>query len=525
MNQPAEPPPLPSPDTAPSLHRALHALEQNQYPLALEQANAILASAPHTPLAMLVAGLALHGLQSPDALATLKQAVELAPTDPQFHYNYAVTLAECGQTDLAMVHYRACLLHDPNYPNALWNYGEMLRLREHFALALALFDTLEAIEKTKRPKMAHRMAVCCAHLTAEFWRADQLFNEQIAADDDALTHWEYALYLLGQGRFNEAWPHYAKRFEAGAAISVYRSDFPVPKWDGRFVPGRLLVVGEQGAGDELLFAAFLPDLLAMAQASNMQVVLACSAGLVSLFQASFAQAIVVAHSLRQPAILARLPAAPSSAPGECWQVMLGDLPLFVPKPRPTAYLKPAAQDIALVQQELRRHQQQQDRAHGQAKIQSKSWQQTPQPAQRKVGLVCSANPAVATANRQSRNVPPRLLQSYAQNWPNAQFFSLQTAEHQAALAHMPDIPVVDMSHLLTDFSRTAALMLQMDVIVTVRTSTANLAGALGCDTRVLLQQHGDWRWWGDTAWYPRVRSYRQVTHGDWSVPLKHLFIA
>ena len=499
------------------LESAIQALEKNQYAQALAEANAVLAAEPNTALAVLVSGLALHGLQSPDALETLKHAVGLAPTDPQFHYNYAVTLQHCGHTDLAMVHYRACLLHDPNYPNALWNYGELLRLREHFALALQLFDTLEAIEKTKRAKMAHRMAVCCAHLPTELWRADDLFKQQIAVDDDALTHWEYALHLLGQGRFADAWPHYAKRFDAGAAISVYRTDFSCPTWDGQFACGRLIVVGEQGAGDELLFAAFVPGLLAKAQASGMQVVLACSAGLVTLFQASFGSALVVPRHISAADFIATQAAAGGGMPGETWQVMLGDLPLFLPKPAPTAYLQPAAQDLASMKQEVLVQQQQQTRLNLKALA--------PRNLPLKVGLVCSANPAVASANRQSRNVPPRLLQSYAQNWPDAQFFSLQTAEHQAALAHMPDIPVVDMSHVLTDFSRTAALMLQMDVIVTVCTSTANLAGALGCDTRVLLQQHGDWRWWGDTAWYPRARCYRQVTHGDWSVPLKHLFIS
>ena len=80
-----------------------------------------------------------------------------------------------------------------------------------------------------------------------------------------------------------------------------------------------------------------------------------------------------------------------------------------------------------------------------------------------------------------------------------------------------------MSTLLSDFSRTAALMQDMDAVVTVCTSTANLAGALGLPACVLLQKHADWRWHGDTAWYPKTRCYRQQITSDWSGPLQQLF--
>ena len=92
-----------------------------------------------------------------------------------------------------------------------------------------------------------------------------------------------------------------------------------------------------------------------------------------------------------------------------------------------------------------------------------------------------------------------------------------------ALAALADVDVCDLSPYLTDFSRTAALMSQMDVVVSVCTSTANLAGALGCDTRVLLQRHADWRWCNDTAWYPQVKTYRQEIASDWSAPVRRLF--
>lgn len=102
------------------------------------------------------------------------------------------------------------------------------------------------------------------------------------------------------------------------------------------------------------------------------------------------------------------------------------------------------------------------------------------------------------------------------------FYSLMPAEHRAVLAGVPDLPVTDLSHFLTDFSRTAAAMQCLDEIVSVCTSSANLAGALGLKTHVLLQKHADWRWFGDTAWYPDVVTYRQEARADWGTCLQAL---
>jgi hypothetical protein len=108
-----------------------------------------------------------------------------------------------------------------------------------------------------------------------------------------------------------------------------------------------------------------------------------------------------------------------------------------------------------------------------------------------------------------------------------QFFSLQTSEHRPAMAHLADLRILDMSKYLSDFSRTDALMQQMDVVVSVCTSTANLSGALGLPTWVPLQHHADWRWHTNAtdnknAWYADITCFRQLLAGDWSVPLNNL---
>lgn len=486
-----------------NLAAALEALRLHRWALAAQLALTVLRVAPDLPMAMLVLGIARHGLDDPAALETLARAVALAPQEPQFHFNYAVTLAELGHVELAMVEYRACLALDPDFKDALWNHGEMLRLAGHFAAALACFDRLDALESPRRLKLMHRMAVCCAHLGLNE-RAEALFQQELAdprEPGDPQTHWEYALFLLGCGRLDEAWPHYAQRFKAGKAISVVKTDLGVPEWQGQYEAGAtLLVQGEQGVGDEILFAAFLPALLARAKEYGLHVVIACRPALQRLFAYSFPEAEVL-----PPQAAAELAAAGRGTEAGVWQLSMGDLPLWIAKPAPAAYLRPHPDDVILMRLAL------EDCAmQGQA----------PGP---RVGLAWGANPAVLTANRQTRNVSPQLINAFGAALFQGEFFSLQTTEHRPALAHMPDLHINDMSTLLSDFSRTAALMQELDTVVTVCTSTANLAGALGLPVRVLLQKHADWRWHGDTAWYPKARCYRQKITGDWSGPLQQLF--
>lgn len=495
----AAPPVPPQPEVL--VNEALAHLQQERYEEAAQAAAQVSARAPGLAFARLVSGIALCKLgQHAQGIQELQYAAYLDPQDAQIRYNLAVTLQQAGQDDLAMLEYAACLERNPRFTDALWNYGEMLRLREHFTKALACFEQLVAIEGHPRDKLAHRMAVCSAALDLEA-QADALFNAQIQSDDNPVSHWEYAHFLLARGRFTQAWPHYARRFEAGSQISLYRANYAYPFWNGELEAGAtLLVHGEQGAGDEILFATFLPGLLEEASQSDMRVIVACRPGLVSLFQASFTQAEVVAHEIGQPADVRAL----TEGSQQTWQVMIGDLGRWLKKPAPAAYLTPQPADVDAMRTLLGDH-----------------------PPGLRVGLAVSANPYSPQANRHQRNVNTALVNAHAaelqRNCPGVRFYSLHTAECRPALAALADVDVCDLSPYLTDFSRTAALMRQMDVVVSVCTSTANLAGALGCDTRVLLQRHADWRWCNDTAWYPQVKTYRQEIASDWSAPVRHLF--
>ncbi len=485
------------------VRESLEHLQAGRAAEAQRSARFAIACNPDSGFAHLLLALSHSGMGHLDeAIAVFRHAVALAPEDAQIHYNYAVTLASTGQTSLAMLEYQLCLELAPAFADALWNYGEMLRMREHFARALECFDRLLGIEGRMRPKMAHRMAVCCAYLGLQE-RADSLFRQQLAEDDDPLTHWEYSHFLLGCGRIDDAWVHYARRFEAGQKISLRCADYPYPRWTGELRSGTLLLLhGEQGAGDEILFSSYLEPLLARAGAIGATVVTACRPSLVRLFEASFPRLDVLPHEVLKPAVLG---SSLLREHADICHAPIGDLPLWVKKDSaPVAYLRPHPDDVQYMRALLPRT----------------------VDTRLRIGIAWSSNPVSTEDNRRQRNVPAphiaELIEVLEQKIPGIEFYSLQTDEHRSELAAMSDVSVRDMSRHLTDFSRTAALMGEMDVVVTVCTSIANLAGAMGCATKVLLQKYGDWRWYQDSTWYPHVKTYRQKMKSNWVDPLREL---
>jgi hypothetical protein len=134
----------------------------------------------------------------------------------------------------------------------------------------------------------------------------------------------------------------------------------------------------------------------------------------------------------------------------------------------------------------------------------------PRDGRHRVGLVWAGNRHHTNDGR--RSLDPNLLASL-DGLGDIQWFSLQPGTTTS-----PPLDLVDWTADLTDFADTAALLMQLDLVVTVDTSIAHLAGALGRRVWILLPYAADWRWLverSDSAWYPSARLYRQPAPGDW----------
>jgi hypothetical protein len=143
------------------------------------------------------------------------------------------------------------------------------------------------------------------------------------------------------------------------------------------------------------------------------------------------------------------------------------------------------------------------------------------PAGLRVGLVWAGNPA--HSNDRRRSIPPEALAPLLAVAPSA-FVSLQVGPSAAAPIH----GLASHATELTDFAETAALVAALDLVITVDTAVAHLAGALGVRTWVMLPAAPDWRWLRDrtdSPWYSSMRLFRQDTPGDWTGVLAHVAAA
>jgi tetratricopeptide (TPR) repeat protein len=294
--------------------------------------------------------------------------------------------------------------------------------------------------------------------------------------DFAQAHWNRATACLLAGDFDTGFAEYEWR----KRHDQFRRDFldlPGPFWDGEPLAGRtILVHAEQGLGDTIQLSRFLP-LLAERGA---RVALACDVRLIPLLRTLRGVAELVERGGPLPRY-------------DVWvdQMSLPRLFGLTPDAIPAAsgYLTADPARVAAWRAAL---------ADAGAA------------AKRKVGLVWAGNPRHSNDGR--RSLPPAQL-SRLLSAPGVQFVSLQVGPRSGEASQLPDL-----SRQLTDYAETAAAVSALDLVVTVDTSVAHLAGALAVDTWVMLPAAPDWRWMlgrDDTPWYASMRLIRQRWPGDW----------
>ncbi|WP_244645833.1 tetratricopeptide repeat protein [Bradyrhizobium campsiandrae] len=363
---------------------------------------------------------------------------------------------------------------DPDNAEICNNLGLALRRLRRNQEALAWFET--AIEI--RPRFADAFdnsLVALFHLhrfDEVFALADRMTSLGL---NTTVTEWNVSLAHLLTGNFEAGWRGHQTRLKLPSA-KYHR--FPQPMWLGdEDIEGKtILVVADEGLGDTVQFVRYVP----MLAARGARVVLVVQDPLHRLMSTlrGAAQCIPMSAVGTPPPFDLHCPV--SSLP-LAFKTRLDTIPADMP------YL-PSLPD---------RH--------------VKAWEDRLGPRTRlRVGLAWSGDPS--HVNDETRSIPLRTLSRILD--VDATFVSLQKAPrpHDAAvLRERSDI--VDLTADLTDFADTAALIRCLDVVVTVDTSVAHLAGALGCPTWILLPWTPDYRWLlerADSPWYPSVRLFRQT---------------
>ena len=319
-------------------------------------------------------------------------------------------------------------------------------------------------------------------------------EEALASYDQALSlnpafveaYWNKALALLQLGRFTEGWVLHESRWAKPSFQPIVRN-FPQPIWDGSFaIAGKtLLLHAEQGLGDTLQFVRYAE----LAKALGARVALEVQAPLVALFDGQLGVDALVKQGDPLPPFECHCPLM--SLP-LAFQTTLSSIPSAVP------YLKPSPEK-------------------------ERFWAEKLGPTlQLRVGLVWSGDPRHQNDKQRSM----ALSELMAALPPGFEYVSLQSEIRESdSQAFNDNDRLVHFGSELKDFSDTAALCAQMDVVVCVDTSVAHLSGALGKPTFLMLPYNPDWRWLlerTDSPWYPTMQLYRQAQLGNWHSVLQNL---
>ena len=384
-----------------------------------------------------------------EALADNRQAHALDPTEPNICNHIGVILRSLGRDEEALPWYDRAIELQPDSVEALNNKALMLGQLHRFDKAFATYGHAKALEPG---------------------------NAEI---DWNLGH----LHML-TGNFEAGWAGLEARWRR-AAGAIY-PQFTEPKWLGEgSVEGKTIVVcSDEGLGDSIQFARYVP----MLAARGARVIL-------------FVQDQIAPLLSGLPAVSGCFPFSGRTLPAFDMHCPISSLPLAFGTrldtiPAATSYLpRPAEARVQAWEDRLGAH----DRL--------------------RVGLVWSGNPK--HKNDHHRSIPLRLLSRILD--VDATFVSLQKdprPDDSAVLRERADI--IDLTAHLTDFTETAALLSCLDLVITVDTSVAHLAGALGRPTWILLPYTPDYRWLldrDDSPWYPTVRLFRQQEARDYGIVL------
>jgi tetratricopeptide (TPR) repeat protein len=432
-------------------------------------------------------GHALREARQPaQAIEACKEALRLKPDLAEAYNNLGNALSDIGQVDEAIAAYRRALALDPQFVQAHSNIGSMLREKGRLDEAITAYREALSI----RPDLAEvqcNLGVTLADM-GKFDEAMVAYDRAVRIQPDhAGAHWNRAATLLLRGDFALGLRDHEWRWQWRDFPSPRRA-FQQPQWDGAPLNGRtILIYTEQGFGDAIQFVRYVP----MVHAGGGRVILECQSELMRIFAGVEGVEHLIARGDPIPAFDVHCPLM--SLPF-AFKTSLETIPNEI------SYLSPMTADCEHWRKEL-----------------------GPADGRLRVGLAWAGNPQFKGDRTRSLKLEELAPLSDIEG---VTFFSLQKGK-AAEQANNPSkgMELVNLASKLNDFDDTAAAMSLMDLIITTDTSTAHLAGALGCPVLLILQFVPDWRWLlnrQDSPWYPTMRLFRQERRGDWETPIREV---
>jgi tetratricopeptide (TPR) repeat protein len=429
--------------------------------------------------------------QKDEALASYDRAIAVQDEYAEAHFNRGNLLHELGRRDAALASFERAIAIRPHYAQAHCNRAVILQEVNQLAEALASLDRAIDIEPAYTEAHLNRGVVL--HELQRLDAALASYDKAIAIDPEfPEAHFYRSLTLLLAGDFERGWVDHEWRSRCKGASKVQEAS-QAPQWHSRkteSLAGKtVLLRAEQGLGDTIQFCRYATAVAEL----GATVILEVQRPLMSLLAGLEGASRVIGQG--------------DALPGFDHQCTLMSLPLAFGTtvssvPAAVPYLRSSAEKLDFWKEKLG------DRRKA------------------RVGLVWSGGfragrPELWPVNDR-RNIP--LAKLAPLRHADIEFISLQKGRPaESELAELTYVgwdgpALTDFSPLLNDFSDTAALIEQLDLVISVDTSTAHLAGALGKPVWILNRFDSCWRWLTqrtDSPWYPTARLYRQERASDW----------
>ncbi len=481
------------------LNEAAHLYAQGHYGAAAEKYNDILTSSPHQPDALQMLGVLAQRANKPElALALFEEALVARPLFPQARYNRGVVLRLMGRDTEAMMSaqmavdtdpdlasgwdlmgqiyrdkgdkeqaascFKRAIALQPHNPHFYGNYGLLLFTQGDLNAAYQAAQQAERLDANFPPMLLGNVLLAMGYpeqAAEKFARARLL---RPGFQDGAANE---AMARLQIGDMEQGWALWEKRVDLLPEHEARLKNIPL--WQGQAVD-HLILYEDQGMGDAIQFLRYVPSVKTRAKKITLRV----REPLRDLCRENFSYVTVSSGD--------------EDAAGDA-RCRLSSLPFFfgtkLDNVPPTPYLAASVEKRALWRDKLRH---------------------VPRP---RVGIVWAGNAQFRNDARRSIALScfAPLIKDGA-----VHFVSLQKDKR----GDHP--PVFDPTDDLQDFADTAALMAELDLVISVDTATAHLAGAIGKPVWVLLPFISDWRWMlgrGDSPWYKSARLFRQKKAGDW----------
>lgn len=452
-----------------------------------------------------------------EAVVSFREALRLKPNYAEVYNNLAVALTRLGKSDEAVLALTHALRLHPNYAEAYNNLGtaltqlekldeavdayqQSLRIRPSHGETLSnlgnslnelgrLDQATEVLERAIRLQPNH--AEACLNLGVTLFKQRKPHEAMVRyrqalgiKPDYAAAHRNLGMTLLLVGDYEQGWPEYEWRWRCKDKFAVTPRAFPQPSWDGASASGRtILLHTEQGLGDTLHFIRYAP----LVKQRCGTVIVECPRKLHAILGSCPGIDRFVAQGDPLPPFDMHIPLL--SLPR-----VMGTIVSKIPANVPYLFAKPELIDVW---------------RHELSSI-----------AGLRIGINWRGNPE--NPYERQRRVPLSDFVTLA-NLPEVRLFSLQKGSGSAEIGSATRrFAITDLAGRLDEstgaFMDTAAVMKNLDLVISADTATAHLAGALGVPVWILIPFAPEWRWLldrQDSPWYPTARLFRQTRPGDW----------